>query len=117
MNTNLLACASHHRLWLETFPAKLTPTLKLKASAEISCNTFRFSYDVPDSDSHLLYKNWSTSLKLRETMLTKDSPTVHMGVIDNKHAVIMHCPSLITRSYNLQDKYTSHPDSTVGKIN
>ena len=39
-----------------------------------------------------------------------------MGVVANKHTVVMHFPLLIQRACNPQDKSTSHPDATFGKI-
>ena len=49
MNANLLACASHHRLWLEKFPLKLAPTAKVQAVGSLACNSFKLSDDVIES--------------------------------------------------------------------
>ena len=109
MSTNFLICAWHHRLWLETFPSKLRPAAKLKAAARLVCSTFKFSDDRQ--------KFWSALPKLRETIFTENLPTAHMGVVANKYRVVMHCPYLITRSWNSQDKSTSYLDATVSKTN
>ena len=50
-------------------------------------------------------------------MLAENSPIAHMGVVANKHIVVMHYPSLITHSYNPHDRSSSRPDTTVGKLN
>ena len=42
-------------------------------------------------------------------------PKVHMGVTATKHTVCMHCPLLITCSWNPHDKSTSYPEVIVGK--
>ena len=98
------------------FPSKLAPASKLKAVAGITCNTFKFSDDVTESENYLLFKCWSTSPKLRETMLVENPPTAHMGVAANKHTVVMHCPLLIQHSCNPQDKSTYYLGIAVGKI-
>ena len=115
MNTNLLTHDYHRRLWLETFTPKLTPTLDQKAVAGLACNICRFSDTILDGDDHLLCKYWSASPKLRENMLAETPLTACMGVQDN-NTVVIHCPSLITCSYNPKDESTSHLDAIVWKM-
>ena len=80
------------------FPEKLTPTIKLKVASGLAWNTF-------------------SSPKLRENILAETPPTAHMVVAANKHTVLTHYASLITRSSNPQEKSTSHPDAIVGNNN
>ena len=50
-------------------------------------------------------------------MIAENLPIAYMGVVANKHRVIMYFPSSITRSQNPQAKFTYHPEATVGKTN
>ena len=50
-------------------------------------------------------------------MLAENAPTVCVELTATKRTVFIHCPPLISRSYNSYDKSTSHPDAIVGKKN
>ena len=117
MNTNLLTHYSHHRRQIETFTTKLTPSLKLKETAGLTHNTFRFYDDVSDSYNQPLCKCWSVWPKPRENILAENPPTAHVGVTSNKHKAFMNYPSLSTHSCNPKERCTYHPDDIVGKTN
>ena len=116
MSTNLLAYASHHRRWLDKFPATLAPVDKLKSATGVGHNSFKLSEDVTERKKHLLFNCWNASPLQREIILAKTPPKAFMGILANKFTVVMHFPSLIQRACIPEENITSHPDFTFGKM-
>ena len=91
-STNLLAYASHHRRWLDKFPATLASSAKLQEAAGLAQKSFKLSDDVIWRKDQLIFKHWNASPRQREIMLSETPPTAFMGIADNNCTAVMHCP-------------------------
>ena len=95
LNTKLITYASHHIRWLDDFPVRLSPTVKLQAAVALACNSFNLSNDVKESGDHLLFMHWNASPQQREMILAETTKIEFIGIAANKRTVVINRPSLI----------------------